>query len=118
MKGEELYPMNSKSIAGVLIAGTLVISGGSVLAATLPSRAKDTQAPHPTTQAKPLMSTATYTVKSGDSLSTVARWFVQHGDGAAWAAHEAAIGSESHLLFSGERITVIHGAVRIAPPTQ
>ena len=31
--------MNSKTVAGVLVAGTLILGGGSALAAMLPSQA-------------------------------------------------------------------------------
>jgi hypothetical protein len=133
--------MNSKTVAGVLVAGTLFLGGGSALAAMLPSRHsgtptltkgnRDTSATSPSRQALPGVSRTSgrvealpsssptvFTVEAGDNLKVVARWFSDHGFIAEWTANESTLASESHLLFPGERIIVARGTVVIAPPAR
>jgi hypothetical protein len=126
--------MNSKSTAGVLIAGTLILGGGSALAAMLPSRNIAAPTNHSDSgrghvHSTPQLSSTTqpsgnspassvYTVKSGDTLSVVGHWFDAHGYQSVWVTGEAALASQSHLLFPGERIIVRKGTVVVAPPAR
>lgn len=133
--------MNSKMVAGVLVAGTLILGGGSALAAMLPSRhagtptvAEGNRAGSGDSPGKrtlpshfrvagggetPLSSSpAVFTVKTGDNLNVLARWFSDHGFIAEWMANKSTLASESRLLFPGERIIVARGTVVIAPPSR
>ena len=133
--------MNSKTVAGVLVSGTLILGAGSALAAMLPSRQagmptvaggnRDTSATSPGgpalpsglrasggATALPSSSPVVFTVKAGDGLKALARWFSDHGFIAEWMAYKSTLASESHLLFPGERIIVARGTVVIAPPSR
>jgi hypothetical protein len=123
--------MNSKSTAGILIAGTLVLAGGSALAAMVPSRGSTHHARAATARQRTELSThdsnrgngsssahnTTYTVRVGDTLPDVDRWLHHHGYGRLWATNRAALGSETHLLFPGERITVRNGVLTTRSPS-
>jgi hypothetical protein len=133
--------MNSKTVAGLLVAGTLILSGGGALAAMLPSRHagtptvtegnRNTSTTAPVRPAFPsdfkesggfgaLRSStpAVFTVKTGDNLKVLSKWFSDHGFIAEWMANKSTLASESHLLFPGERIIVAQGTVVIAPPSR
>jgi hypothetical protein len=119
--------MNSKSIAGILVSGILVLGGGSALAAMLPSRAHhdrdassaDSRSTLGGSSHTAVTNTAgTYTVRPGDTLADVRRWFERNGHGALWATSSSAIASETHLLFPGERLHVRHGALVVESPVQ
>ncbi len=69
----------------------------------------------PATSARPptsaMLPPVTYTVKAGDTLSTIAAWFHKHGYGALYEANRAVIGSNPNLIFPGERITISSGVM-------
>lgn len=48
----------------------------------------------------------TYTVKTGDNLSTIAAWFKLHGYQALYQANESVIGNDPNLIFPGQTITI------------
>jgi nucleoid-associated protein YgaU len=52
----------------------------------------------------------TYTVKPGDNLYNIAKWFKLHGYGALYRWNKKVIGNNPALIFPGQRITVsLHG---------
>jgi nucleoid-associated protein YgaU len=97
---------------------------GSAVAASLPSsparlaRAAATAMPTARTVLRPAKSragsSATYTVKAGDTLSGIAEWFKLHGYGALYAANEPVIGSNPNLILPGERITITKGGLKLS----
>ncbi len=116
--------MRPKLVAAVLAGGILVLGVGSAVAASLPSsparlaRAAATAMPTARTVLRPAKSragsSATYTVKAGDTLSGIAEWFKLHGYGALYAANEPVIGSNPNLILPGERITITKGGLKLS----
>ncbi|MDQ6784440.1 MAG: LysM peptidoglycan-binding domain-containing protein [Actinomycetota bacterium] len=64
--------------------------------------------------ATPAQPPITYTVKSGDTLSTIAEWFKLHGYQALYEANKAVIGNNPDLIFSGQQITIANGTLTMA----
>jgi nucleoid-associated protein YgaU len=62
----------------------------------------------------PAKARITYTVKAGDTLSGIAKWFKLHGYGALYDANRAVIGSNPNLIFPGERITISNGVMKLS----
>jgi nucleoid-associated protein YgaU len=116
--------MRPKLVAAVLAGGILVLGVGSAVAASLPSspsrlaRTAATGMPTARTVPRPAKSraysSATYTVKAGDTLSGIAEWFKLHGYGALYAVNEAVIGSNPNLILPGERITITKGVMKLS----
>jgi nucleoid-associated protein YgaU len=116
--------MRPKPVAAVLAGGILVLGVGSAVAASLPSspsRLAHTHAtgmsaagPVPRPAESRAASSATYTVKAGDTLSGIAEWFKLHGYGALYAVNEAVIGSNPNLILPGERITITKGVMKLS----
>ena len=48
----------------------------------------------------------TYTVKPGDNLFNIAKWFHQHGYGDLYERNKALIGDDPNLTFPGQKITI------------
>ena len=76
------------------------------MATTAPSTPRSTK--------PPAESSITYTVKAGDTLSGIARWFKLHGYGALYTANWAVIGSNPNLIIPGERITITNGVMKLS----
>jgi nucleoid-associated protein YgaU len=116
--------MRPKLVAAVLAGGILVLGVGGAVAASLPSspsrlaRAATTGMSAAGTVQRPAKSraasSATYTVKAGDTLSGIAEWFKLHGYGALYAANETVIGSDPNLILPGERITITKGVMKLS----
>ncbi|MDQ2726830.1 MAG: LysM peptidoglycan-binding domain-containing protein [Actinomycetota bacterium] len=66
-----------------------------------------TVAPAPPSAQPPI----TYTVKPGDTLSTIATWFQLHGYQALYQANMAVIGANPDLIFPGQTITIANGTM-------
>ncbi len=61
----------------------------------------------------------TYTVKPGDTLSGIAKWFKLHGYGSLYAANRVTIGLNPNLIRPGERITISRsGLMSLNPATR
>lgn len=67
-----------------------------------PKSTKSSAAPRPAASVKPL----TYTVKRGDNLTIIARWFHLHGYGNLYEQNRSVIGNDPDLIFAGEKITI------------
>ncbi|MGI8753543.1 MAG: LysM peptidoglycan-binding domain-containing protein [Acidimicrobiales bacterium] len=57
-----------------------------------------------------------YTVKPGDTLSTIAAWFKLHGYQALYQANMAVIGANPNLIFPGQTITIANGVLTMSAP--
>ncbi len=75
-------------------------SSAAASPASVPSKA--TKTAKPAASVKPI----TYTVKRGDNLTVIARWFHMHGYGSLYDANKSVIGNDPNLIFAGQKITV------------
>ena len=91
-------------------------------ATTTPGTAPAASAPAPTTppptSAVPgapwVQPPISYTVRPGDTLSTIAAWFQLHGYQALYQANMAVIGANPDLIFPGQTITIANGTLTMA----
>ncbi|MDQ2723961.1 MAG: LysM peptidoglycan-binding domain-containing protein [Actinomycetota bacterium] len=87
----------------------------STTAAPATTAASATPAPAPPAPpaAQPPIS---YTVRQGDTLSTIAAWFKLHGYQALYQANMAVIGANPNLIFPGQTITIANGTLTMSAP--
>lgn len=79
--------------------------------APAPASPAPTAPPSATPAAQPAI---TYTVRSGDDLSTIAAWFKLHGYQSLYQANMAVIGDNPDLIFPGQQITIADGKMTMA----
>jgi|GEM_PF-6952022 len=132
-----LAPVASPSAAAVVVQPLEPRTSGSVtstagapasIAAPVPAIPPTTAIapppvpPAPVTTSPPApapLPPLTYTVRVGDSLFDVARWFSDHGYGALFDANQAALLTNLGAIQPGERITLsATGFTFQAPPTR
>ncbi len=65
----------------------------------------------PSTSLPSTLPPITYTVKPGDSLSTIAAWFKLHGYAALYQQNAAVIGANPNRIFAGQKITIASGVM-------
>jgi hypothetical protein len=63
-----------------------------------------------------VVSTITYAVKRGDTVSTIERWFEQHGYGVEFTANLLVIESNKTLLVPGALVSLTNGVMTIESP--
>ena len=59
-----------------------------------------------TTKAAPSVKPITYTVKRGDNLTAIAKWFHMHGYGSLYETNKSVIGKDPNLIHPGQKITI------------
>ncbi len=63
-----------------------------------------------------VVSTITYDVKQGDTVSTIARWFEQRGYSRRFAANLQVIELNKNLLVPGALVSIANGVMTIESP--
>jgi len=78
-----------------------------------------TSTTHPDNPSPPttfVVSTITYAVKPGDTVSTIERWFEQRGYGVEFTANLLVIESNENLLVPGALVSLTNGVMTIESP--
>ena len=100
-------PAPSSSLAPVTRSGT----GGPSESTT-----STTQPAAEPTSTTFVVTTITYAVKPGDTVSTIERWFERHGYGAEFTANLLVIESNTTLLVPGALVSLTNGVMTIQSP--
>ncbi|WP_375492268.1 LysM peptidoglycan-binding domain-containing protein [uncultured Jatrophihabitans sp.] len=83
--------------------------------AALPTAPAAHTAPRSSAKPQAKTKTMTYTVKRGDNLTAIARWFHLHGYQPLYAWNKTVIGKNPDLIFAGQKITVsTSGGVKVS----
>jgi hypothetical protein len=72
--------------------------------------------PPSTTSTDFVLVTISYAVKTGDTVTSIAKWFDQHGYGVQFGANLQVIDSNENLLVPGAIISISNGVMTIHSP--